>query len=94
MLERVAAVSEKLIMSTQRRRDYVQSRVRYWDIVFPLQRKLSIQLKALLEKREKEFRTENIEEDCDEIISTANRVVIADFEGAKQHLAFHFPQIV
>ena len=91
---RVSAVSDKLIMSDHKRWDYSQSRIRYWDHAFSLQRKLLKVLGDALKQTHYSATTECLDTLYGRIMSTAQSITTFELKGASQELCFHFPEII
>ena len=91
---RVSAVSEKLVMSTHRRWDYSQSRIKYWDHAFSLQRKLLRLLGDALTQPHNPATAECLDTLYGRIVSTAHSITTFELKGASQELDFHFPEII
>jgi len=94
MYLRVCAVSEKLIMSDHRRWDYTQSRIKYWDHAFSLQRKLLKLLKDALMLGQSTMHGECLETVYERIAMTSHSITSFELQSASQELSFHFPEIV
>ena len=94
MLLRVSAVSDKLIMSDHRRWDYSQSRIKYWDHAFSLQRKLLKLLKDALLLRQSATHDGHLEIEYERIVLTSHSIIAFELHSASQELRFHFPEIV
>ena len=91
---RVSAVSEELVMSTHRRWDYSQSRIKYWDHAFSLQRKLLKLLKDALMLGQSTMHGECLETVYERIAMTSHSITSFELQSASQELSFHFPEIV
>lgn len=94
MQRRVSAFSQKLVMSTHRRWDYSQSRIKYWDQAFSLQRKLLKLLEDALTQTHNPSTAECLDKLYGRIVSTAHEITTFELKGASQELDFHFPEII
>jgi len=94
IVERVSAISEKLIMSDHRRWDYAQSRINYWDHAFALQRKLLKLLSAYLTQTDNSASRELLMTLHNNIIATACDIRNFELNSARENLLFHFAILV